>query len=182
MVVIVSVLMFKTKVSLEREILDYQKRIHLLSEELSKAKGMKEKLAPTLSKAQVEKLTRQMRLINDIIMLDIFPWNLALNSLETTIPKGIALKALHISGIEKSLALKGQADSMGQISLFLRNLDNAKQFSKSTLVKFSVKPRAVDSNRNPTQDTVSFEIVCKLNREYLIAALNSEPMAGTNAK
>jgi len=172
-VAVITALLVNATVSLDKEVHGYQKRIHALRKELSRAREVKKELTTSLSKADIEKLGREINFITNIVMLDIFPWNLVLSSLERTIPKGILLNALYSSGIEKPLVLKGQADSMAQISVFLRNLDNAKEFSKSALVKFSVEPRAVGASNSPIQNSVSFEIECGLNRDYLLAVLNS---------
>lgn len=170
-VILITGATINTLLSLQHEVEAYQEKNQALKMSIMKAKGAKKGWATRLTKAQREKLKREALFIGEIVKKDVFPWNSILTSLEGAIPEGIVLQAIHSTSIKKPLILKGRARSMGEISVFLRNLENAKEFSRSSLVKFSVEPSHMIQGGAQDQDAVSFEINCLLNCEHLLKGL-----------
>lgn len=142
------------------EILDYSNKIARLERAL-KLKGLNIKPnAAKVDEQDLKQVESEMAFVRDLIVRDIFPWDVVLGAVERNMPKDIYLDRLEADAVRRDLDLRGTARSMEDITVFLENLDLNEIFRETKLIKFSVESGNGSAKR--ARRLIHFDISCDI--------------------
>jgi len=155
------------------EVISYSEKIARLERTVQRKGKAKAPRPLTIGKEDLKQLEARVAFVRQLMLKDIFPWDMVLGAIERDVPKGVFLEKVSTSkGIEK-LTLQGRAKSMGDISVFLNNLDLDDIFYENRLVKFSVGGGLKEDGNPEIIQHIHFDIECKMSRKIIMAKLRA---------
>lgn len=129
-----------------------------LEKKIEKKKLLHEKIKTRFGKDKIEKIKENAKFVNRLIALDLFPWNSLFHDLEMQVPEGLKINNIQPLENFNKLRLKGQTNSMNNITFFLKNLDESELFNKGVLLQFSVEERNRSLKTKNDAPEIHFEI------------------------
>ncbi len=151
----------------QEEIGSYNGKIKRLEKQLSKRKQTREKILKKLKGEEMQIIREGAKLVNRIIVKDVFPWDRLLDAIETDMPNGVTLREIKVADDFSRLTLSGFAETPKDIAQLLKNLKKSGLFEKSLLTQLSVEEKKPGAHRNPKQGGASFEVENNLILEKL---------------
>ncbi len=94
----------------------------------------------TVSKEALEKVRKEKRSVNRLILLDRFPWPELLDRLEKAVPPGVRLGSVSHSDDFTNLALTGRAENSKVMGTFIGNLGRGGLIEKKELSELTFNP------------------------------------------
>lgn len=144
------------------EVFAYQEKIERLNQQSVKRQRIPLDKKAELPKAEAKRIEEQVRLVNDLILSDVYPWDRVLDELERVMPKGIILKSFSLLEGWRRVSLKGHGRSMKEITLFLQAMEASVLFEKNVLARLSVEHGSAPMQTGQGELTVPFEIESQL--------------------
>jgi Tfp pilus assembly protein PilN len=167
-VLLVSILSIRTGMNTQGEINEYEKTIDSQEQSVIKRQQIKKENVRRLKDGEVESLKKDIDFINGLIKMDAYPYDRLLDSLEVCMPQGVVLSDLKMSKDLDMVTLKGEVDSMDNITVFLNNLNDSKIFKNNNLLNLSVSRednRGEDSSS--MDDAITFEMECSIDKNQI---------------
>ena len=115
---------------------EYRVKAERLSNDVGKK--VSQNLEVNLTKDEKQNIIKDVAFVNRLIARDIFPWCYILDTLERKISDGITLTNFIPSDNFSKLTLKGNANHIKDITLFLGNIEKTKMFHKSILTELDI--------------------------------------------
>lgn len=115
---------------------EYRLKAENLSSDIRKKAS--QNLEVNLTENEKQNIINDVAFVNRLIARDVFPWCYLLNTLEQEIPDGITLTNFIPSDNFNKLTLKGNANHIKNITLFLKNIEKTKMFHKSILMELDI--------------------------------------------
>lgn len=159
----------------QAEVFEYQEKIDRLNQQFIKRQRIPLDTRAELPKAEARKIDEQVRLVNELILSDVFPWDGILGELERVMPRGIILKSFSLVEGWRRVSLKGHGRSMKEITLFLQAMEASELFEKNVLARLSVEQGPSPPQTGEGELTVPFEIESQIVLDRL---LGMEGIAG----
>lgn len=116
--------------------LGYRLKAENLSSNIRKKTSQNPKV--NLTENEKQNIINDVAFVNVLIAKDVFPWCYLLDTLEQKIPDGITLTNFIPSDNFNKLTLKGNANYIKDITLFLKNIEKTKMFHKSILTELDI--------------------------------------------
>jgi Fimbrial assembly protein (PilN) len=156
------------------EIRSYNDKIKRLEKQLSKRKQTREKLLKELKGEEMQIIREGAKLVNQIIVKDVFPWDRLLDAIETDMPKGMVLKDIKVADDFSKVTLSGFAETPKNIAQLLKNFRKSGIFEKSLLTQLNIEQEKPGVHPNPKQAGLSFEVENSLLLEGLFGGKKYE--------
>lgn len=155
-VLIMSGLSIRTGLNGQAQIKEYERSINEREQGLLKKQQIKQ--SPALTDKEIASIKDEVNFINGIINQHVYPYDRLFDPLETCVPQGVVLSGFGMSKDFNRVILNGRADSMNDITLFLKNLNDSTIYKNSTLMNLSVSPEGKTPEEPASNAGITFEI------------------------
>ena len=153
----------------QNTIFEYETRIQHLEQKEVKRQKIKEESKQKLAEGEAASIQKDIDFVNDLIIKDIFPWGRLLNTLEVKMPNGVILENFTTSKDFTKVQLKGSAELMKNIGLFLTNLDEALIYRDNRLINLSIDQEDIpQDDMDNTSMPIKYEIESTIDLEQLL--------------
>ena len=167
-VLIISSLSIRIGLNAQNEIKKYESKIEEKEQAVIKRQQIKNEKTFMLKDGEIESLKKDIEFINGLIKMDAYPYDRLLDSLELCVPKGVLLSSFEMSKDFKNMTLKGKADSMDNITIFLNKLNDSKIYKNNNLLKLSVSQAiSFQEESISTNNGITFEIECSIAEDEI---------------
>ncbi|MFW9906039.1 MAG: PilN domain-containing protein [Candidatus Thorarchaeota archaeon] len=150
------------------DIKEYEKNIVRLGQENITLKSNNTPIYQKLDSVEIETIHKEIDLINELIIKDIFPWDKLISNLERDMPAGIKLLDLTMSDDLSKLKLQCKAVSVRDISSFLTQLNSSKIYRNNNLLNLSVaQENVLQESQKGENLVITFEIESSVVKDQL---------------
>ena len=171
-ILIISGLSIRLCLEQQRDINEYEKKITSLGIENIQRKSNHNPMYQKLGFEETETIKKELDLINELIIKDIFPWDKLMSELERKMPAGIRLLNLTMSDDLNELKLQCEASSMRDISAFIKQLNSSMIYQNNNLLNISVvQENLLQATRKGNSLIIKFEIESSVAKDQLFSNL-----------
>jgi len=152
----------------QMDIKDYEKNIARLGQENIILGSNNTSIYQKMDSLEIETIHKEIDLINELIIKDIFPWDKLISNLERNMPTGIKLLDLTMSDDLSKLKLQCKAVSVRDISSFLTQLNSSKIYRNNNLLNLSVaQENVLQESQKGENLVIKFEIESSVVKDQL---------------
>lgn len=164
---LISAYNFHAQKNLNYRLNEYLEKIKNLEQSIAAKEKILESQKMEVGEKEIEFTKKYTHLINLLIIQDIFPWDRILDIFEKKMPENIFLEKLSADNNFSKIILKGYAMSMGDVSIFLKEIESADLIKKIVLQKINVEQDQAVNNINSQKPPIHFEIESTLQYQKL---------------
>ncbi len=160
--------MVKASYQYQNHIFEYEKRIESLDQKILTRQSIKQK-TEKIGKDETTSLQSDIVFVNERIKQDVFPWDRLLDALERNMPDRTVLLSISPSKGQTGLRLQGKAESMEEVGMFLKNLNQSTIFPDNRLVNLAVnREGGFQGGANGESGAIKYELESIIDMDQLL--------------